>query len=180
MIESNTRFSLSHINLSKLVSALLNYVIPFFPCTRSFSRIILSRPSLTSCLKIAEYHSAPVLWNNFPSHLRQVVHHVTPSPILNSPVSNISTSLFLEKSKTLALSLFLSSLVCINLGYLDQDWYLRYWPSFVFQSHTHFTIIHRHICHSERYYLHRCAVSIICQRVNKLCTPRVAGGIGLS
>jgi len=39
---------------------------------------------------------------------------------------------------------------------------------------------HIHICHSERYYLHRCAVLIICQRVNKLCTPRVAGGIGLS
>jgi len=35
-------------------------------------------------------------------------------------------------------------------------------------------------CHSEQYYLHRCAVLIICQRVNKLCTPRAAGGIGLS
>jgi len=33
--------------------------------------------------------------------------------------------------------------------------------------------------HSERYYLQRCAVLIICQRINKLCTPRVAGGIGL-
>jgi len=52
---------------------------------------------LTSRLKIANrsyYHSGPVLWNNLPSHLRQVDHHVTTSPILNSPVSDLSTSLF--------------------------------------------------------------------------------------
>jgi len=70
-------------------------------CTRSSSLITLSRPSLTSRLKIANrsfYHSAPVLWNNQPSHLRQVVHHVTPS-ISNSPVSDLSTSLFLKKLK---------------------------------------------------------------------------------
>jgi len=64
--------------------------------------ITLSRPSLTSRLKIANrsfYHYAPVLWNNLPSHLRQVVHHVTPS-ISNSPdVSDLSTSLFLKKLK---------------------------------------------------------------------------------
>jgi len=33
--------------------------------------------------------------NNLPSHLRQVVHHVTP-PISNSPMSDLSTSLFLS------------------------------------------------------------------------------------
>jgi len=37
---------------------------------------------------------------DLPSHLRQVVHHVTPSPISNSPVSNLLTSLFLKKLKT--------------------------------------------------------------------------------
>jgi len=45
---------------------------------------------LTSRLKIANgsnYHSAPVLWNNLPCHLRRVAHRVTPS-ILNSPVSD--------------------------------------------------------------------------------------------
>jgi len=70
-------------------------------CTQS-SLITLSRPSLTSRLKIANrsyYHSAPVLWNNLPSHLRQVVHHVTP-PISNSPVSDLSTYLFYKKLKT--------------------------------------------------------------------------------
>jgi len=36
---------------------------------------------------------------NLPSHLRQVVHHVTPS-ISKSPVSDLSISLFLKKLKT--------------------------------------------------------------------------------
>jgi len=75
---------------------------PSHRCTRSSSLITLSRPFLTSRLKIANryfYHSAPVLWNNLPSHLRQVVHYVTPS-ISNSPVSYLSTSLFLKKLKT--------------------------------------------------------------------------------
>jgi len=75
---------------------------PSHRCTRSSSLITLSRPSLTSRLKMANrsfYHSAPVLWNNLPSQLRQVVHHVTPS-ISNSPVSDHSTSLFLKKLKT--------------------------------------------------------------------------------
>jgi len=72
-------------------------------CTRSSSLNTLSRHSLTSCLKIANRsfcHSAPVLWNNLPSHIRQVVHHVTPSAISNSPVSDLSISLFLKKLKT--------------------------------------------------------------------------------
>jgi len=74
---------------------------PSHRCTRSSSLITLSRPYLTSRLKIANrslYHSAPVLWNNLPYHLRQIVHHVTPS-ISNSPVSGLSTSLFLKKLK---------------------------------------------------------------------------------
>jgi len=53
---------------------------------------------------------------NLPSHLRQVVHHATPSPISNSPVSNLSTSLFLKNLKThLFHSSFPSSVVCIHL-----------------------------------------------------------------
>jgi len=50
--------------------------------------ITVSCPALTSRLKIANRsydHSALVLWNHLPSHLLQVVHHVTASPILNSP-----------------------------------------------------------------------------------------------
>jgi len=99
---------------------------PSHRCTRSSSLITLSRLSLTSRLKRANrsfYHSAPVLWNNLPSHLRHVVHHVTPSPITNSPVSDLSISPFLKKLKTHLFhsSLFLSYLVCIHLGYLRTD-----------------------------------------------------------
>jgi len=53
-------------------------------CTRSSSLITVRRPSLTSRLENTNrsyYHSAPVLWNNLPSDLRHVAHHVTPSPI---------------------------------------------------------------------------------------------------
>jgi len=74
---------------------------PSHRCTRSSSLITLSRHSRTSRLKITNrsyYHPAPVIWSNLLSHLRQVVRHVTPSPILN--LSDLSTSLFLKKLKT--------------------------------------------------------------------------------
>jgi len=58
-------------------------------------------------INIYMLNSAPTLWNNLPSHLRQVVHHVILSPISNSPVSDLSTYLFLKKLKT---HLFHSSL----------------------------------------------------------------------
>jgi len=76
---------------------------PSHRCARSSSLITLSRPSLTSRFKIANrsyYHSAPVLWDNFLSDLRHAAHHVIPSPIINSPFSDLSTSLFLKKLKT--------------------------------------------------------------------------------
>jgi len=96
--------SLSYKSLKTGQPSCLRSRLSFFShcCTRSSSLFTLSRPSLTSRLKIANrsfYHSAPVLWNNLPSHLRQVVHHITPS-ISNSPVSDLLTSLFLKKLKT--------------------------------------------------------------------------------
>jgi len=57
---------------------------PSHRCTRSSSLITLNRPSFTSRLKIANrsfYHSAPVLWNNLPSHLGYVRLFIT-SPLL--------------------------------------------------------------------------------------------------
>jgi len=82
----------------------LHSLLPFSShcCTRSSSLITFSRPSLTTRHKIANRslsHSASIIWNTFPSHLRQVVHHVT-LHISNSPVSNLSTSLFVKKLKT--------------------------------------------------------------------------------
>jgi len=38
--------------------------------------------------------------NEFCALMPTSFHHVTPSPILNSPVSDLSTSLFLKKLKT--------------------------------------------------------------------------------
>jgi len=86
-----------------LTSALFSF--PSHRCTRS-SLITLSRTALTSRLKIANrsYHSAPVLWNNLLSDLRHVAHHFT-SPVLNSPVSDLSTSLFLKKWKPISFTL---------------------------------------------------------------------------
>jgi len=128
---------------------------PSHRCTRS-SLITLSRPnSLTSRLKIANrsfYHSALVLWNNIQSDLRHVAHHVTPSPILNSLVSELSTSHFLEKLKSISLYIypFLRNLYSLIIS---QDCYLRYWSSFVVSSHTHFAIIHRHFIHANFYFI---------------------------
>jgi len=122
---------------------------PLHRFTRSTSLITLSCPSLTSRLKKANssyYHFTPILWNNLPFHLRQVVHHVTP-PILNSPESD----LFLKKLKPISFTL--SFLLSLYSPRLSRDWYLRYWPSFVFSSHIHFAIIHRHVIHANFNYI---------------------------
>jgi len=55
------------------------------------------------------YHSASVSWNNLLSHSRQLVHHVTPSPILNSTISDLST----------IFAPFVFYLSCIYLGYIS-------------------------------------------------------------
>jgi len=84
--------SLTYISLKNSQTSHLRSLLSFpsLRCTRSSSLITLSHPSLTSRLKISNrsfYHHAPISWNNPPSHLRQVVHHLTPSPILIQPVS---------------------------------------------------------------------------------------------
>jgi len=102
-INERIKYKVLSLTYKSLETGQLSYLLsllsfPSHRCTRYSSLITLSRPFLTSRLKIAIrsfYHSAPVLWNNLPSHLRQVVHHVTPSPISNSPVSDLSTSLCL-------------------------------------------------------------------------------------
>jgi len=130
-------------NYMKYVFLFLQIAIHLYLIGLPSFLITLSRPSLTSCLKIVNwsfYHSPPVLWNNRPSHQRQVVHHATP-PISNSPVSDLSTSVFLKKLKT---HLF-HSLVCIHLGYLRTD-ISRIDHASSFHL-THFAIIHRHIVH---------------------------------
>jgi len=121
--------SLSHTNLSKLV-ILLTGALFFHPLHIVVLGLLLLSPLvviLTSRLKIANrsyYYSAAVLWNNLPSDLCHVPYHVTPSPILNSPVSDLSTSHFLKKLK--AFSFTLPFLLSLYLPKLSQDWYIRY------------------------------------------------------
>jgi len=38
----------------------------------------------------------------------------------------------------------------------NQDWFIRYWPSFVVSSHTYFTIIHPHYTHANLYFIWQC------------------------
>jgi hypothetical protein len=72
--------------------------------TRSSSSITLNRPSVTSGLKITKrsfFHSAPVLWNSLPSCLRHSPHHSNSFlPTSESPISDLSTSLFLKQLKS--------------------------------------------------------------------------------
>jgi len=80
-----------HFFYCSLVDQIL-FTKPFFLCQIQNSK--------SSVFQLLYGVSAPVLWNNLPSHLRQVVHHVTLCPISNSPMSDLSTSLFLKKLKT--------------------------------------------------------------------------------
>jgi len=60
------------------------------------------------------------------------------------------TALFLFQTRLCLIFqrlFFLRSWKPISFKY----WYLLYWPSFVFSSHTHFAIIHRHIIHANFY-----------------------------
>jgi len=61
--------------------------------TRSSSLITLTRPSVTSVLKMSNrsfFHSAPVLWNSLPSHPRHSAHHSTSSsPTSRSCISDL-------------------------------------------------------------------------------------------
>jgi len=90
-------------------STLFFYSLHVFLYSVSFL-IALSRPSLTSRLKIANmfllfHDSAPVLWNSLPFD-HNVAHRVTPSPTLISPASHLQ-HLFLLNSKSPSLSLYI-------------------------------------------------------------------------
>ena len=98
--------SLTYKSLQTDKPCYLRSLLSFTPnrSTRSSSFVILNRPSNSSRLKITNrsfYHSAPALWNTLPPDLRQLsYHHPSSQPICNSPVSALSSSLFLKKLKT--------------------------------------------------------------------------------
>jgi len=132
------------------------------PALTSISSFItLSRPFLTFHLKITNksfYHSAHVLWNSLPSDpVRHVANYGTPSPKLNSPVSDISNYLFLKILKT---HVFHSSfsVFCICLGYLRTDicsidQTLLFLISYSFRYHN------SHFIHANLYYIWRVSMN---------------------
>jgi len=66
---------------------------------------------------IKEVHGHMLYGTSLPSDLRHVAHHNTPSPTLNSPVYDLSTSLFLKKLKPISFTaLFLLSLYSPRLS----------------------------------------------------------------
>jgi len=94
-----------------------------------------------------------VLWNSLPSDLRHVAPSplVTNSPILNSRDSDLPTSLFLKKLQTHVFHC--SFPPYLYSPRLSQEWFLLYWPSFVFSSRTHFAIIQPHFIHVNFYFI---------------------------
>ena len=153
MRELSTQFRLSHINLSKLVSLLISVLFFLTHLIVQLARY----PLLSSPLIVPRHFSSKnhkqvflsfcsCLVEHFASwSIRQLsYHHPSSQPICNSPVSALSSSLFLKKLKT-DLFNFLLSLYSPGL---PLDWYLWYWPSSVTSSHTHFVIIHLHFIYA--------------------------------
>jgi hypothetical protein len=71
--------------------------------TRSSSVITLSRPAVSSHLKITNRsfsHHAPVLWNSLPVHMRQPATCPTSDTTSHKPLLLLSKSQFLSRLKT--------------------------------------------------------------------------------
>jgi len=124
MRESTARFSLSHIYLSKLVN-LLTSALFFHALHIVILGLLLLSPlvALLSPLKIANRsynHSAPALWNNLPStSCCSPRHSFFYVKLACSPVSDLSTSPFLNKLKTYLF--ILPFLLCMYSPRLSQD-----------------------------------------------------------
>jgi len=104
MRELDIRFSLSHINLSKLVNIFTSTL--FFNFLNIVLFGLLSSPLVvllsTLVIKLQSDHYIILLLfcGTDCNRIYVVAHHVTLSRIFNSIVSDFSTSLFLEKLKT--------------------------------------------------------------------------------
>jgi len=99
------------LNIYDLRRIRINTIDPTTACTIATSLIHskidycnslqLNLPATqTNRLQLVLNSAARAVTKTLANNLRQVVHHVTPSPISNSPVSNLSTSLFLDMLKT--------------------------------------------------------------------------------
>jgi len=149
MRESNTRFSLSHINLSKLVNLLTSAL--FF---HSLPIVVLGLPFISPSIALLsplvlkyqiDLSTILLLFYGIISHLIYVRKFIT-SPLLlfQTRLCPIFQPLFSLRSYKL-ISFTLPFLLSLYSPRLSQDWYLPYWPSLSFSFHTYFAIIHRHL-----------------------------------
>jgi len=157
MRESYTKFSLSHINLSQLVNLLTSAL--FF---HSLHIVVMGLPLLSPFVDllsplVSQYQidlsiilQFLLLFYRTIFHLIYVRLFTTSLLLFQTRLCLIFQPLFSWRSWKL-ISFALPFLLSLYLPRLSQDWYLRYWPSFIFSSHTHFTIIHRHIIHANFY-----------------------------
>jgi len=177
MRESSTRFSVSHINLSNVVNLLISTLIFHFLHIVLLGLRILSPLvallSPGSCLKIAigsRYHPVPVVWN-CPADLRRIAHYVIPSPILNSPVYDLSTSINLNKLQILLFSTALFLLISMYSPRLSQDWYHSFVASSLLISQL-FTLISSMQILSYPDFVARCIIGLVVPQVRGILNSK--------
>ena len=154
MREFSTKFSRSHTSLSKLVNLVIYALffhshlivqlapLPLSPWialltllilkSQTGLSIILLLPCGTLCLLIYVSFLIIIL------HLNLLVIHLF----------LLFLVLFLSKKSSRLIFFIFHFLHSLYSPRLPLDWYLRYWPSSVTSSHTHFVIIHLHFIHA--------------------------------
>ena len=121
--------------------------------TCSSSLITLNRPSVPSGQKMSNrsfFHSAPVLCNSLPSHLRHSAHHSTSSsPTYGFYTSDLSTSVFLKKLKFHLFRISFPLLSCTHLGFTRRiSLVLTLLGPFIY---FHFVSAHIHVIHQHNF-----------------------------
>jgi len=81
----------------------------------------------------------------------EVSELLSQSPDTNCDLDPISTTLLIQCSHILLPTITNVINLSLSTGIFPDQFKNCYWPSFVFSSHTHFTIIHCHIMHANFY-----------------------------
>jgi len=154
--ENQIQSSLSHIKLSKLVNLLTS--TPFFHSLHIV--VVLCLPllspfvALLSPLVLKYQIDLSIILLLFYG---TIFHFIYVRLFITSLLLLFQTRLCLIFQPLFSLtcwkpiSFTLTFLLSLYSPRLSQNWYLRYWPSFVFSSSTHLAIIHCHIIHANFY-----------------------------
>jgi len=146
-------WKLSYLNLSKLVNLLISALV-----FQSLHIVVLCLPRLSPLVAFL----SPLVWKQqidlfiiLLLFYGTISHLIYVSLFIMSLLLLFQTHLYLTFQPLIYLrswkstSFTLPFILSLYSPRLSQDWYLRYWPSFVFSSHTHFVIIYRHIIHAN-------------------------------